>query len=188
MQIFLIRQGHSTTAMNSSRRFHYSKKSYILDLLIILFSEVLIFFLMLILIGINFVIFSATLVTEAVVLFLFGVTPLLTYHEILDDQLHLSVGWIFKANIPIANIEHIERIERGPVRTGVFFRLRRPELFITSRRYDLIGIKLIEKQRFPWALGKKADTIIFDVLDTDTLVNLLETRLRTIRANRVREF
>ncbi|MBC7107885.1 MAG: hypothetical protein H5T41_03725 [Methanomassiliicoccales archaeon] len=174
--------------MNSSHRFYYSKKSHILDLLIILFAEVLILFLILVLVGIDFVILSAVLFLEAAVLFLFGVTPLLTYHEILDDQLFLRVGWIFRASIPIANIERVERIERGPIiRTGVFFRLSSPELFITSRGYDLIGIKLREKQRFPWALGKKADKIIFDVLDADTLINLLETRLKSIHANRVRE-
>jgi hypothetical protein len=158
-----------------------------LDLLIMLFAEVLILLLIPVLIGVNLVVLSMILFLEVTILFLFGITPLLTYHEILDDQLFLRIGWIFRASIPLSKIERVERIERGPIRTGVFFRLSRPELFITSRRYNLIGIKLREKQRFPWALWKKADKIIFDVVDTNTLVNLLETRLKSIRANRVRE-
>jgi len=173
--------------MNLSHRFYYSKKSYMLDLLIMLFAEVLILLLIPVLIGVNLVVLSMILFLEVTILFLFGITPLLTYHEILDDQLFLRIGWIFRASIPLSKIERVERIERGPIRTGVFFRLSRPELFITSRRYNLIGIKLREKQRFPWALWKKADKIIFDVVDTNTLVNLLETRLKSIRANRVRE-
>ena len=173
--------------MNLSHRFYYSKKSYMLDLLIMLFAEVLILLLIPVLIGVNLVVLSMILFLEVTILFLFGITPLLTYHEILDDQLFLRIGWIFRASIPLSKIERVERIERGPIRTGVFFRLSRPELFITSRRYNLIGIKLREKQRFPWALWKKADKIIFDVIDTNTLVNLLETRLKFIRANRVRE-
>ncbi|MCQ5376329.1 MAG: hypothetical protein NO474_07015 [Methanomassiliicoccales archaeon] len=152
-----------------------------------LFAEVLILLLIPVLIGVNLVVLSMILFLEVTILFLFGITPLLTYHEILDDQLFLRIGWIFRASIPLSKIERVERIERGPIRTGVFFRLSRPELFITSRRYNLIGIKLREKQRFPWALWKKADKIIFDVVDTNTLVNLLETRLKSIRANRVRE-
>jgi len=158
-----------------------------LDLLIMLFAEVLILLLIPVLIGVNLVVLSMILFLEVTILFLFGITPLLTYHEILDDQLFLRIGWIFRASIPLSKIERVERIERGPIRTGVFFRLSRPELFITSRRYNLIGIKLREKQRFPWALWKKADKIIFDVVDTNTLINLLETRLKFIRANRVRE-
>jgi len=173
--------------MNLSHRFYYSKKSYMLDLLIMLFAEVLILLLIPVLIGVNLVVLSMILFLEVTILFLFGITPLLTYHEILDDQLFLRIGWIFRASIPLSKIERVERIERGPIRTGVFFRLSRPELFITSRRYNLIGIKLREKQRFPWALWKKADKIIFDVVDTNTLINLLETRLKFIRANRVRE-
>jgi len=151
-----------------------------------LFAEMLILFLIIVFIRINFVVLSIVLFLEVAILFLFGITPLLTYHEIIDGQLFLRIGWIFRAIIPISKIERVERIEKGPIRTGVFFRLSRPELFITSRRYNLIGIKLTEKQRFPWALWKKADKIIFDVLDTNTFIDLLETRLKSIHANRVR--
>ncbi|MDH7508336.1 MAG: hypothetical protein QHH00_02920 [Methanomassiliicoccales archaeon] len=174
--------------MNSTCRFYYSKKPYALNLLIMLIGEVLIFYFVLILFGIDFIVLSLVVTLEVMILILFGITPLLTYHEILNDQLVLRVGWIFRGNIPIANIESVERIEKGPIRTGVFFRLNRPELFITSRSYDLIGIKLREKQRFLWALGKKANKIIFDVLDTDALVDLLETHLKSTHASRVQVF
>lgn len=113
-------------------------------------------------------------VLEIAVFVVLGVSPLMTTHELADGMLVLRQGWYFKAEVPVAEIRSAERLPRGPARTGVFFRLTSSTLFVTSRSTDLVEMRLKSKRSFGWALGKKADRVIFDVEDTDALLRVLK--------------
>jgi hypothetical protein len=113
------------------------------------------------------------LALEALVLIFLGISPLLTEHEILGGYLILRQGWYFRAAIPLEDIRKVERVSRGPRRVGVFFRLLTSTLYVTSRRSDLIELELKRKQKFGWALGKRADRVVFDAEDVPRTVEAI---------------
>ncbi|MEM0448564.1 MAG: hypothetical protein QW520_01920 [Methanomassiliicoccales archaeon] len=120
-------------------------------------------------------VFLAVLVS--LVLFsVIGLSPLLTTHLLDDDHLELRQGWYFRGRIPIDNITSLECIDKGPFRTGVFFRLSGNALFVTTQRHGLFKISLREAQRFGFALGKRAHEVYFDTLDRDLLMKKLKER------------
>jgi len=114
------------------------------------------------------------LLLELALFLVLGLSPLFTEHELLDDVLVLRQGLYFRAQVPIGEIRKVSRLIKGPARTGVFFRLLSSTLFVTTRRTDLIEVELQRKRTFGWALGKKADRIVFDVEETNALIKLLE--------------
>jgi membrane protein YdbS with pleckstrin-like domain len=156
------------------KSFAYSRKSFSMDFIIISMSAIIIIALLAFTANLDTLSIIAGVLVVAVVLLVLGVSPLLTEHQILGDKIVLRQGWYFKAEIPIKNIKRIEMVERGPLRTGVFFRLFQSTLFVTSKRYDLIMLELKEKRRFGWALGKKADKIMFDVLKSERFLRAIE--------------
>lgn len=105
-----------------------------------------------------------------------GVSPLITDHEMNDHSIKLRQGLYFTAEIPLEEINDVRRLEKGPFRTGVFFSVRDSILYATTRRTDLIEIRLKEKRAFGWALGKKADRVIFDTKDNRRFFKTLEDR------------
>ncbi len=111
---------------------------------------------------------------EAVMFTVMGISPLLTAHELVDGVLVLRQGWYFRARVPLDEIISVKRLNRGPKRTGVFFRLTGSTLHVTTRRDDLIEIELAGKRSFGWALGKRADRIIFDAEDSGALLAALK--------------
>jgi hypothetical protein len=155
------------------RSFAYSKRSFMVNMaflgvLIVLSS------LILLMTSIDLVYLGAILLLELALFLVLGLSPLFTEHEVHDGVLVLRQGWYFKARVPLLEIRKVNRLIRGPKRTGVFFRLLSSTLFVTTRRTDLIEVELLKKQAFGWALGKKADRIVFDVEEPGALIKLLE--------------
>ncbi|QLH75256.1 MAG: hypothetical protein HPY73_07270 [Methanomassiliicoccales archaeon] len=114
---------------------------------------------------------AALIALAAVVIY--GVVPMFTYHYIEDGTLVLRQGLFFRGRVPLSNIREVERVERGPWRTGVLFNLRGARLYVTTRRNDLIMLKLTYRQRFGSVFGKGVDTIIFDCVDIERALRAL---------------
>jgi len=155
------------------RSFPYSRRSFVQNLA---FTGAIIpvTLALFVLVDTELLYLAIIVALEAAVFVVLGVSPLLTTHELADGVLVLRQGWYFRAEVPVAEIRSAERLSRGPARTGVFFRLTSSTLFVTSRRTDLIDVHLKSRRSFGWALGKKADRVIFDVEDTDALLRALK--------------
>jgi hypothetical protein len=156
------------------RSFPYSRRSFIQNMTFIgaLIPATLALF---VLIDAEILYLTIIIILEVVIFVVLGVSPLLTAHEIVDGVLVLHQGWYFRARIPVDDIRSIARLDRGPSRTGVFFRVLSATLFVTSRRNDLIELRLRSKRPFGWALGKKADRVVFDVEDTGAMLQALRS-------------
>ncbi|MDW5564327.1 MAG: hypothetical protein SA339_14020 [Methanomassiliicoccus sp.] len=156
------------------RSFPYSRRSFLQNaVLVAVAMPVTLALFVLMSAGTSYLV--AIVLLETIVLVVLGISPLLTTHEVADDILVLRQGWYFRARIPLADIRSAERVESGPARTGVFFRLLHATLYVTSRRHDLIEIHLRSKRPFGFALGKRADRVVFDVEDPDALLRTLGT-------------
>jgi hypothetical protein len=107
---------------------------------------------------------AAALASAALFLVL-GLSPLLTGHSVDDKGIELRQGWYFRARIPISNIRGLEMVDMGPMRTGVYFRLTKDSLYVTTQRRDLFLLHLRQPQRFGFALGKRAGKVYFDTVD-----------------------
>jgi len=105
-----------------------------------------------------------------------GLSPLFTHHSLEDEALILRQGLYFRAEIPYTEMVEVRRLERGPIRTGVYSRVMGTTLFVTTRRDDLIEVRLREARSFKWALGKRADRVVFDTEDNRGFLRALEER------------
>jgi len=56
----------------------------------------------------------------------------------------------------------------------VFFKLLDATLYVTSRRDDLIEARLRSKRTFGWALGKRADRVVFDAENALAMVQAIK--------------
>ena len=154
------------------RSFPYSRRAFMQNLAFVA-AMVPATLALLALIGAEAVYIAAIIVLEVIVLIIMGISPLLTSHEVGDGMLILRQGWYFRAEVPLKDIKSVSRIERGPARTGVFFRLLDTSLYITSRRDDLIEVRLRSKRPFGWALGKRADRVVFDAENASAKVRAI---------------
>lgn len=155
------------------RSFTYSRRAFLQNMVFVA-AIIPATLALLVLIGAEAVYLAIIMALEAVVLVVMGISPLLTSHEVGDGALVLRQGWYFRAEVPVSDIRSVARIERGPARTGVFFRLLDATLYVTSRRTDLIEARLKSKRPFGWALGKRADRVVFDAEDTSAMVQAIE--------------
>lgn len=158
------------------RAFPYSKRPFFVNLVLLLVVLVAIIYLLMT-INADLLTLMAIVIMGFVFLAVLGISPWFTDHELEDEALILRQGWYFRARIPLSDIRAIERVPRGPSRTGVYFRLRSPKIYVTTRRKDLAEIVLIDKRPFIWALGKKAERIVFDAEELDALIRSIEGRL-----------
>ena len=110
---------------------------------------------------------------SAVAIIVLAVSPLITSHSLGPEGLTLRQGWYFRAQVPLSAIKSVSEMEKGPLRTGVFFDIRGSSLYVTTRRTNLLVATLKEKQRFGLALGKRADRLVFDTVDKRRLFNAL---------------
>ncbi len=117
------------------------------------------------------------LIVSILVLFVVGISPFLTDHELTDRELVLRQGLLFKAVIPLRDIRGVKEIDTGPAKTGVFFAYRGTSIYVTSQKSTLILVELRSMRRFRWALAKKADRVYFDVIDHSRLVRMLNERI-----------
>jgi hypothetical protein len=154
------------------RSFPYSRRSFAFNMALI-GAIVPATVVLMLAVGVDLPYLGAFTALAFAVFVVLGLSPLLTEHEVMDRHLVLRQGWYFRGTIPIDQIARIARLSKGPSRTGVFFRLLTSTLFVTSRRTDLIELELKNKLKFTWALGKKADRVVFDVLDPEALIRTL---------------
>jgi hypothetical protein len=120
----------------------------------------------------QYIIIIAVLVS-ATLLLIIGVSPFITNHILTDTDLELRQGWYFRARIPLSNIDWIQIVEKGPMRTGVFFEVIGKALYVTTQRSDLFVVSLHDPQRFGFALGKKANQVYFDTMDRDLVLRIM---------------
>ena len=119
----------------------------------------------------------AWLFITLLLLFVVGISPFLTDHELTDRELILRQGLLFKAVIPLRDIRGVKEIDSGPSKTGVFFAYRGTSIYVTTQKSNLILIELRGARRFRWALAKKADRIYFNVNDQSRMVRMLTERI-----------
>jgi membrane protein YdbS with pleckstrin-like domain len=157
-------------------RFVYDNLGFRLTslLLVLLSTFILGFFLFM---GGDVLVLVGVMIICILMVFFYGISPLLSYHFIEEGDLVLNQGIFFRARIPMKKIRSVEPLDTGPSRTGVFFLLRRSVLYVTTRRHDLIVIKLDEPRRFGMIFGKKVDQIVFDVQDQERMVEVLKERI-----------
>ncbi len=151
----------------------YGKSQFIFNLFLLLVALALSIAVVVPILGVDIILFTI-LGLGTIIVLVWGVSPLLTDHQLDEESLTLRQGWYFKASIPLDQIERVERVEKGPIRTGVFFKIIRSALYVTTRRTDLILIHLKQEKRFSWALGKKADRVVFDTKDNRRSIRLLD--------------
>jgi hypothetical protein len=154
----------------------YGKSSFIvITILLLVMSLIAVTFLSSFTTGREILLPATILCFVCVVVY--GIVPMFTFHRIEDGALVLSQGIFFNGRIPISEIVSVEVVDKGPFRTGVFFNVRGAVLYVTTRRHDLLVIRLMRRRRFGFAFGKSVDTIIFDCLETKKARELLSKEL-----------
>jgi hypothetical protein len=117
--------------------------------------------------------YSAAILGAILVYIVFSsLSPFLTSHTLTPEKLILRQGWYFITTIPIGDIESVETTEE-PSKVGVKFSIAYRKVYVTGTKFGLIKIKLKDPKRFPMALGKNADEVIFDVQDRERFIELL---------------
>lgn len=155
------------------RSFPYSRRSFVQNAVFI--GAVLpVTLAILVMVDADLAYISIIVALEVLAFVVMGISPLLTAHELCDDALVLRQGWYFRSRVPLNEISSANAVERGPARTGVFFRLTSSTLYVTSRHTDLIELRLKRKRPFGLALGKRADRVVFDVEDTASMLRALQ--------------
>ncbi len=114
---------------------------------------------------------------------LIGVSPLLTEHSLDKREIILRQGWHFNVHIPLENVKAINFIDEAPKDHSLLISQTRGTLNITSSKRGLISLKLRKTQRFALVFWRKADEIVFDVLDREGFKQAFEKALVTTRAN-----
>lgn len=154
-----------------TQKFAYSSLSFIIWGVVI--SVFFVFFLVVTTVmsaGIDIIWVGGILALYVISLLIFSIMPIMARHEISDEYLLISQGLLFRKKIEWSNIEEITTLDDERMSSGVYASVRRPRVIVTSRRFNLILIRLREKERFGFALGKLADEIIIDVRDTERFV------------------
>jgi len=153
----------------ASERYPYAKRAFVPNLALLLGLTALLSVVLLLTPSDPFL-SALVLAAVAAALLVLGISPFLAAHELRDDVLVLRQGWYFRAEIPRTNIEAARRLERGPRKVGVSFRLAAPVVQVTTQRHGVIELQLRRPQTFRGALGKRADRVVFDALDADRLL------------------
>ena len=116
-----------------------------------------------------------------VCLVVFGITPLMTRHEVGYGGMILRQGILFKIEIPWEAIEGVEKLDALSMGYGVTASIMKPRISLATIRNNLVLIRLKRARRFISVLWKQADEIIIDVNMPDTFIERAEEHL--IQAN-----
>jgi|GEM_PF-2818935 len=106
-----------------------------------------------------------------------GVSPLLTYHEVLEDGIKLRYGWYFSAFVKYANIAKVEHSDAIVPSYGVSIPMGYKKLFIVASKVGLVSIKLKETQKFKGVFNRKADEIIISVDAPDLFIEKVNEKI-----------
>ena len=107
----------------------------------------------------------------AIFILLTNVSPLFTGHEINADGIILRNGMLFRARIPLGQIEKIERSRP---------RWKFKKIVLASGSSGLVLIKLKSEIRFKALLFRSSDEIIIDLVRPDEFVRLANEKLSQI--------
>jgi len=126
---------------------------------------------------IYFIIFAILFILS---IFLFGISPLMTFHELGPSGIVLRQGVLFKIELEWNDICSVERQEDKRLGLGLTSTLGKPVIPLTTLKNNLILIKLNQPIRFSTVLWKKADEIMIDVNEPDIFVKRAEEHLEPI--------
>lgn len=110
-----------------------------------------------------------------VYLVFFGLSPLLTKHELLRSRIILRQGWYFRAVVPFEDVKEIVPWDGEP-KFGLRITLPRRTLFVVGSATRLVSIRLREPRRFPQVLFLKSREIVLDVDDRDRFLGAVGER------------
>lgn len=155
--------------------FDYNKKMFYFIIMLLFLSLILLLFVMIVIVPVDIMWIAIITILFISILLVFGVSPLLTKHEIAEDKIILKQGLYFKAVVPIDNIKDVEPTKIN-ARIGIKFSLTKLILYVTTSRIGLISMKLKKQMRFGYAWWKKTDEIILNVDNPEEFIRLVEER------------
>jgi len=111
----------------------------------------------------------ATFLTAVVLVF--GISPLLTSHEVHDTYFIIRQGWYYRNIIDMTDVVSIKLVRKGPFALGVHF-LGRSTIYVNGSTDDII---LLELRPVRSRNGKKRrmTRILFDVKDVEGFMKKL---------------
>ncbi|QLH75139.1 MAG: hypothetical protein HPY73_06605 [Methanomassiliicoccales archaeon] len=158
------------------QRFPYEKKAIRSIFLFLILMNVLVGCLMFLLVPQEelleaFLIIFSILVPITVV---FGLSPLLTSHEVHETYIVLRQGWYYRNRIDLSDIISMTRVKNGPWSYGLHF-IGNNTIYVNGRTKDLI---LLELKGTSSTTGKKRrmTRILFDTSDNDAFVRSIGRR------------
>jgi hypothetical protein len=156
--------------------FDYDKKMFYFTTILLFLSLILTLFVMLVIVPVDITWISIITILFISILLVFGISPLLTKHQIAEDKIILKQGLYFKAVVPLGNIRDVKSTDIN-AKIGIKFSLTKPILYVTTSKINLISIKLKKRKRFGYAWWKRADEIIFNVDDPKGFIKLVEEKM-----------
>ncbi len=156
--------------------FDYDKKMFYFTTILLFSSLILTLFVMLVIVPVDITWISIITVLFISILLVFGISPLITKHQIAEDKIILRQGLYFKAVVLLGNIKDIEPTDIS-AKIGIKFSITEPILYVTTSRINLIYIRLEKQMRFGYAWWKRADEIIFNVNDPKRFIELIEEKM-----------
>ena len=153
--------------------FDYDKKMFYFTTILLFLSLILTLFVMLVIVPVDIMWIVIIAVLFIFILLVFGISPLITKHQIVEGKIILRQGLYFKAVVPLENVKCIGFTDIN-AKIGIKFSLTKPILYITTSKIGLISIKLKGQRRFGYAWWKRADEIIFNVDDPKRFIKLVE--------------
>ncbi len=106
-----------------------------------------------------------------------GVSPLITPHEIADGKIIIRQGWHSHMDVPLDQVQRVQRLERIKVKEGVILDAFNKTLVLTSSKTNGVRIDLKREVRVPSAFWKKVKVVIFDVDDPVRFIAEIERGL-----------
>ena len=161
----------------SSQKFNYSHFLFhfrTIYISVFFVSIFIILAMMTIDMTIYFIIFAILFILNV---FLFGISPLMTSHELGPSGVVLRQGILFKIELGWDEISSVERLEDRGLGLGLTSIARRSLIPLTTQKHNLVLIKLNQPMRFSSVLWKKADEIMIDVNDPDIFIKRTEEYL-----------
>lgn len=113
---------------------------------------------------------------SVIVLFVFGISPLLTNHSVTDNFLMLRQGLYFSAEIPLIEVEDIGVWSGKAKGLGISFDKENERLYVVTRNENLVRIVLKERRRFG-ARRMKTREVVINVDDPKRFVYEIAKRI-----------
>jgi len=156
--------------------FNYDKKMFYFTAILLVLSLIFMFFVMIVIGPVNIMWTAIIVILFIFILLVFGISPLITKHEIAEGKIILRQGLYFKAVVPIKNVKEMGFTDIN-VKKGIKFSITEPILYVTTSKINLIYIKLKRQRRFGYAWWKRADEIIFNIDNPKKFIDSVEEKM-----------